>query len=38
MLSALHGIGVILLDPENPSESEILLPAQKSRMLQLAVH
>ena len=29
MLSALHGIGVILLDPENPSESEILLPAQK---------
>lgn len=24
-----HGIGVILLDPENPSESEILLPAQK---------
>ncbi len=30
MLSALHGIGVILLNPENPSESEILLPA-KSR-------
>jgi hypothetical protein len=27
MLSALHGIGVILLNPENPSESEILLPA-----------
>ena len=27
MLSALHGIGVILLTPENPSESEILLPA-----------
>ena len=30
MLSALHGIGVILLNHENPSESEILLPA-KSR-------
>ena len=28
MLSALHGIGVILLNPENPSESEILLPAR----------
>lgn len=27
MLSALHGIGVILLNSENPSESEILLPA-----------
>jgi hypothetical protein len=27
MLSALHGIGVILLNPENPSESEVLLPA-----------
>jgi hypothetical protein len=27
MLSALHGIGVILLNPENPSESEIFLPA-----------
>ena len=31
MLSALHGIGVILLNPENPSESEMLLPA-KSRV------
>jgi len=30
MLSALHGIGLILLDPENPSESDIILPA-KSR-------
>ncbi|MEB3190351.1 MAG: hypothetical protein VKL42_08420 [Snowella sp.] len=30
MLSALHGIGVILLNTENPSESEIFLPA-KSR-------
>ncbi|MCK5819339.1 MAG: HrgA protein [Psychromonas sp.] len=30
MLSALHGIGVILLIPENPSESEMMLPA-KSR-------
>ncbi|MBN1352550.1 HrgA protein [candidate division KSB1 bacterium] len=28
MLSALHGIGVILLNPENPSESEVLLPAR----------
>ena len=28
MLSALHGIGVILLDSENPSESEIMLPAK----------
>lgn len=27
MLSALHGIGVILLNPQNPTESEILLPA-----------
>ncbi|ABM02105.1 hypothetical protein DUF511 [Psychromonas ingrahamii 37] len=30
MLSALHGIGVILLNPENPTESEMMLPA-KSR-------
>ncbi|MEZ9490517.1 COG2958 family protein [Vibrio breoganii] len=29
MLSALHGIGVILLSVTNPSESELLLPAQK---------
>ena len=29
MLSALHGIGVILLNPENPTESEILLPARR---------
>jgi len=28
MLSALHGIGVIILNPENPSESEIMLPAR----------
>lgn len=28
MLSALHGIGVILLNPENPSESEMMLPAR----------
>ena len=28
MLSALHGIGVILLNPENPSESDIMLPAK----------
>ena len=30
MLSALHGIGVILLNPENPTESEILLPARRT--------
>lgn len=29
ILSALHGIGVILLSVTNPSESELLLPAQK---------
>ena len=29
MLSALHGIGVILLFPENPTESEIFLPAHR---------
>ena len=29
ILSALHGIGVILLNIENPSESELLLPAIK---------
>lgn len=28
MLSALHGIGVILLNPENPSESEVFLPSK----------
>jgi hypothetical protein len=28
MLSALHGIGVILLDPDNPYESDLLLPAK----------
>ncbi len=27
MLSALHGIGVIILNPQNPSESEMILPA-----------
>ena len=29
MLSALHGIGVIRLDTENPAESEILIPARE---------
>ena len=29
MLAALHGIGVIILTPENPSESNILIPARK---------
>ncbi|ODN43031.1 COG2958 family protein [Piscirickettsia litoralis] len=33
MLSALHGIGVILLSIENPSESELLLPAQKRSVI-----
>ena len=28
MLAALHGIGVIRLDIENPSESQILVPAR----------
>jgi len=28
MLSALHGIGVIVLNPENPSESDMWLPAK----------
>ncbi len=28
MLNGLHGIGVLLLDVENPSESELLLPAR----------
>lgn len=28
MLSALHGIGVILLNPENPTESDIIIPAR----------
>jgi hypothetical protein len=28
MLSSLHGIGVILLNPENPSESEMMLPSK----------
>ncbi|WP_237068374.1 COG2958 family protein [Microbulbifer guangxiensis] len=28
MLSALHGIGIILLNPENPSESDMILPAR----------
>lgn len=31
MLSALHGIGVILLNPGNPTESEILLPAKRKQ-------
>ncbi len=28
MLSALHGIGIILLNSENPSESEMMIPAK----------
>ena len=28
MLSALHGIGVILLNIENPTESEMMLPSR----------
>lgn len=29
MLSALHGVGVIRLDKDNPSESEVLIPARE---------
>jgi len=29
MLSALHGVGVIRLDRENPAESEVLIPARE---------
>ncbi|OPZ78742.1 MAG: hypothetical protein BWY78_00415 [Alphaproteobacteria bacterium ADurb.Bin438] len=29
MLSSLHGIGIIRLDIENPSESEIVIPAHE---------
>ena len=29
MLSGLHGIGFILLDTENPSESQIMIPAKE---------
>ena len=29
MLFALHGIGLIQLDPENPTESQILIPARE---------
>ena len=29
MLSALHGIGLIILSVTNPSESDLLLPARK---------
>ena len=29
MLSSLHGIGVIRLDVENPSESQIMIPARE---------
>lgn len=31
MLSALHGVGVILLNPENPTESEIFLPSRRKQ-------
>lgn len=29
MLAALHGVGVVKLDPENPAESQILIPARE---------
>lgn len=29
MLFALHGIGLIQLDPSNPTESQILVPARE---------
>jgi len=28
MLSALHGVGIILLNVENPTESEMMLPSK----------
>lgn len=31
MLSAAHGIGVLKLDSENPSESQVLIPARESK-------
>ena len=31
MLAAAHGIGLIQLDPESPSESQILIPARERR-------
>ena len=29
MLFSLHGIGLIQIDPENPTESQILIPAKE---------
>ena len=29
ILSALHGIGFVVLDPENPAESQVLMPARE---------
>jgi len=37
MLSSLHGIGVILLNPANPSESEMMLPAKPRPEVRLAI-
>jgi uncharacterized protein len=33
MLSALHGIGVIKLDVESPSDSEIMIPSQERKIV-----
>ena len=29
MLSSLHGIGVIILNPENPDDSQVIIPAKE---------
>lgn len=36
MLAALHGIGVIKLDADNPSESQILIPARERQEIDWA--
>lgn len=37
MLSSLHGIGLIKLNPENPAESQILVPARERQDVDWAV-
>ncbi|MEQ5786302.1 HrgA protein [Erythrobacter sp. NFXS35] len=36
MLAALHGVGVIKLDPDNPAESQILIPARERQEIDWA--
>ena len=36
MLAALHGVGLIKLDPDNPSESQILIPARERQEIDWA--